>query len=252
MIHPEIETLGPDEPVAARVLPVYEKPTEMHVGAMRRIVHAAVEEFADRAPSALPAEVAARQRLVDLPRALRHVHCPAPEADLEELAAARSLAHRSLIFDELFFLQLGLALRRQAAGEEPGTAFPPSTALVPAFRAQLPFALTTAQERAFVEIATDLGAPHPMRRLLQGDVGSGKTLVALLAALTVVEAGHQAALMAPTELLAEQHFETVGPLAAALGVEPVLLTGAVKGKARKSALAGLAEGTITLAVGTHA
>src|SRR5206468_1553991 len=135
---------------------------------------------------------------------------------------------------------------------EPGTAFPPSTRLVPALQRRLPFRPTGAQERAFAEIAADLAAPHRMRRHLQGDVGSGKTLVALLAALSVVEAGHQAALMAPTELLAEQHFETVGPLAAPLGVEPVLLTGAVKGKARKSALAGLAEGTIPLAVGTHA
>ena len=252
MIHPEIETLGPDEPVAARVLPVYEKPTEMHVGAMRRIVHAAVEEFADRAPSALPAEVAARQRLVDLPRALRHVHCPAPEADLEALGGSRSLAHRSLIFDELFFLQLGLALRRSAAGQEPGTAFPRSTRLVLALRARLPFRPTGAQERAFTEIEEDLARPHPMRRLLQGDVGSGKTLVALLAALTVIEAGDQAVLMAPTELLAEQHLETVRPLAEPLGVEPVLLTGAVKGRARRAALAGLGAGRIPLAVGTHA
>src|SRR2546422_7241652 len=219
---------------------------------MRRIAQAAVEEFSERVPSALPPAVVARQRVIDLPRALRHVHTPAPEADLQALGEARSLAHRSLIFDELFFLQLGLALRRSAAGQEPGTAFPPSTRLVPALQRRLPFRPTGAQERAFAEIAADLAAPHPMRRLLQGDVGSGKTLVALLAALTVVEAGHQAALMAPTELLAEQHFETVGPLAAPLGVEPVLLTGAVKGKARKSALAGLADGTIPLAVGTHA
>ncbi len=252
MIHPEIETLAPDEAIVARVLPVYEKPTEMHVGAMRRIVHAAVDEFADRVPSALPSDVAARQRLVDLPRALRHVHSPAPEADLEALGASRSVAHRSLIFDELFFLQLGLALRRSASGQEEGSAFPRSTRLVPALYARLPFRATGAQDRAFAEIEADLAAPHPMRRLLQGDVGSGKTLVALLAALTVIEAGHQVALMAPTELLAEQHLETVRPLAEPLGVNVALLTGAVKGRARREALAGLATGRIALAVGTHA
>jgi ATP-dependent DNA helicase RecG len=254
MIHPEIEELGPDDDpaVAPRIVPVYEKPTEMHPGAMRRIVHAAVEEFAERVPSTLPAAVAARQRVVDLGRALRHVHAPPPEADLAALADVRSLAHRSLIFDELFYLQLGLALRRSAAGSEPGTAFPPSTRLVPLLRAKLPFRPTGAQERAFAEIGADLAAPHPMRRLLQGDVGSGKTLVALLGALTVIEAGAQAAIMAPTELLAEQHFATVGPLADELGVPCVLLTGAVKGKARRAALAGLADGTIPLAVGTHA
>jgi len=252
MIHPEIETLAPDEAIVARVLPVYEKPTEMHVGAMRRIVHAAVDEFADRVPSALPPDVAARHRLVDLPRALRHVHSPAPEADLEALGASRSVAHRSLIFDELFFLQLGLALRRSASGQEEGSAFPRSTRLVPALYARLPFRATGAQDRAFAEIEADLAAPHPMRRLLQGDVGSGKTLVALLAALTVIEAGHQVALMAPTELLAEQHLETVRPLAEPLGVNVALLTGAVKGRARREALAGLATGRIALAVGTHA
>ncbi len=252
MIHPEIETLAPEEAIVARVLPVYEKPTEMHVGAMRRIVHAAVDEFADRVPSALPPDVAARHRLVDLPRALRHVHSPAPEADLEALGASRSVAHRSLIFDELFFLQLGLALRRSASGQEEGSAFPRSTRLVPALYARLPFRATGAQDRAFAEIEADLAAPHPMRRLLQGDVGSGKTLVALLAALTVIEAGHQVALMAPTELLAEQHLETVRPLAEPLGVNVALLTGAVKGRARREALAGLATGRIALAVGTHA
>src|SRR5262245_50344798 len=254
MIHPEIEELRDgDEPGAApRIVPVYEKPTEMHPGAMRRLVQAAVEEFAGRVPSALPAAVAARERVIDLPRALRHVHTPAPEADVRELGAATSLAHRSLVFDELFFLQLGLALRRSAAGQEAGTAFPASSQLVPALRTRLPFRPTGAQERAFAEIAADLAAPHPMRRLLQGDVGSGKTLVALLAALTVIEAGRQVALMAPTELLAEQHFETVRPLAEPLGVTPVLLTGAVKGTARRRAVTGLADGTIPLAVGTHA
>ena len=252
IVHPEIETLAPGEVVPPRVVPVYEKPTEMHVGAMRRIVHAAVAEFADRVPSTLPAAVAARQRVVDLPRALRHVHTPPPEADVAALETSKSLAHRSLVFDELFFLQLGLALRRSAAGQEPGTAYPPSTRLVPALRERLPFRATGAQERAFAEIEADLAAPHPMRRLLQGDVGSGKTLVALMAALVVIEAGAQAAIMAPTELLAEQHLANVGPLAGALGIESVLLTGAVKGAARRAALAGLASGRIPLAVGTHA
>src|SRR5204863_9486663 len=222
------------------------------VSAMRRIVQTAVAEHADRVPAGVPMPVAVRQKLLDPARALQWVHEPPPTADIVVLESGESLAHRSLIFDELFFLQLGLALRRSTAVAERGVAFPASTRLVPALRAALPFRPTGAQDRAFAEIAADLGRPHPMRRLLQGDVGSGKTLVALLAALTVIEAGHQAALMAPTELLAEQHLETVRPLAAPLAVAPVLLTGAVKGKARRAALAGLAEGTIPLAVGTHA
>src|SRR5207249_1634967 len=141
IIHPEMEILGAEEDPAAlpRIVPVYEKPTAMHPGAMQRIAQAAVEEFAERVPSALPPAVAARQRVIDLGRALRHVHTPAAEADLQALGEARSLAHRSLIFDELFFLQLGLALRRSAAGEAPGTAFPASGHLGPALLRRLPF-----------------------------------------------------------------------------------------------------------------
>jgi ATP-dependent DNA helicase RecG len=145
-----------------------------------------------------------------------------------------------------------LALRRSTAVAERGVAFPASTRLVPALRKALPFQPTGAQDRAFAEIAADLARPHPMRRLLQGDVGSGKTLVALLAALVVVEAGAQAAIMAPTELLAEQHHATLRALAAPLGIEVGLLTGAVKGSARKAVTGALATGALQIAVGTHA
>ena len=254
IVHPEIEELATDEDTAAlaRVVPVYEKPTPMHAGAMRRLVQSAVGRFAERVPSVLSPDVAARLRLTDLTHALRAVHAPTPEADLQALNAATSTAHRSLIFDELFFLQLGLALRRTAAGREPGTALPASERLAPALRAALPFRPTAAQERALAEIGADLTAPHPMRRLLQGDVGSGKTLVALLAALGPIEAGWQAALMAPTELLAEQHLATVAPLLAPLGIEAVLLTGGVKGSARKNVLAAIADGRVAFVVGTHA
>lgn len=254
IVHPEVTPVADEDDLAGLppLLSVYEKPTPMPVSTMRRIVHGAVDAFAERVPAGLPAAVGQRQRVVDPARALRHVHTPSAEADVEALDAGRSLAHRSLVFDELFFLQLGLALRRNAAGQEAGTAFTPSARLVPALRASLPFAPTGAQERAVAEIAADLVRPHPMRRLLQGDVGSGKTLVALMAALTVIEGGWQAALMAPTELLAEQHYATVAPVLAPLGVEAGLLTGAVKGRARRNVLAGIAAGRIGLAVGTHA
>jgi ATP-dependent DNA helicase RecG len=254
LVHPDVTVLGADDDPdrMAPIVPVYEKPTAMPVGVMRRIVQGALGLAGDRVPAAIPLDVARRQRLVPPSRALRHVHSPPATADLAALASATSLAHRSLIFDELFFLQLGLALRRNATVEEPGTAFPDPGRLTGALRAALPFALTAAQERAIGEIAADVARPHPMRRLLQGDVGSGKTLVALLAALVVIDCGWQAALMAPTELLAEQHLETVRPWLAPLGVEAVLLTGSVKGQPRRRALADLAAGRIALAVGTHA
>ncbi len=254
LVHPDVTVLGAgDDPARLPpIVPVYEKPTPMPVGVMRRLVQEAVETAADRVPAAIPSEVARRRRVLDPARALRHVHAPPGEADLDALARAASLAHRSLIFDELFFLQLGLALRRSTAAEEPGLAIPDPGRLTGALRRTLPFPLTGAQERAVAEIAADLARPHPMRRLLQGDVGSGKTLVALVAALAVIDGGWQAALMAPTELLAEQHLATVGPLLAPLGVEAVLLTGAVKGRARRAALDGIAAGRVGLARGTHA
>src|SRR6185295_13256788 len=243
IVHPDVTPLDDDEDPSARggVVPIYEKPTPWPVSAMRRIVQTAVEEHADREPAGVPLPVAARQRLLDPARALQWVHQPPPTADVVVLDRGESLAHRSLIFDELFFLQLGLALRRSTAVAERGVAFPASARLVPALRKALPFQPTGAQERAFAEIAADLARPHPMRRLLQGDVGSGKTLVALMAALVVVEAGAQAAIMAPTELLAEQHHATLARLAAPLGVRVGLLTGAVKGAARRAVAGALAD-----------
>jgi ATP-dependent DNA helicase RecG len=254
MAHPDVVTLGPTDDAAthAGVVPVYEKPTPWPVSAMRRIVQAAVADHAEAVPAAIPPSIAARQKIIDPARALRYVHEPPPTADLATLDRGDSLPHRSLVFDELFFLQLGLALRRSATAQEPGTAYPASTRLVPALRASLPFRPTRAQERAYGEIAADLAAPHPMRRLLQGDVGSGKTLVALMAALGVVEAGSQAAIMAPTELLAEQHHATLSTLAAPLGISVDLLTGSVKGAARRAVTTAIARGDTAIAVGTHA
>ena len=247
IVHPDVVVLGEDDAESrAAIHPVYEKPTGMPVGVMRRLVHAAVDAYVARVPAALPPAVARRARVIEPSRALRYLHAPPNEANPDVLNASRSYAHRSLAFDELFFLQLGLALRRTAAGRVPGTAFPASTRLVPALRAALPFRPTAAQDRAVAEIAADLAEPHPMRRLLQGDVGSGKTLVGLLAALTVVEQGHQVAFMAPTELLAEQHHATIGSLVAPLGVRAELLTGAIRGRARRTVLEGLASGEVAI------
>jgi ATP-dependent DNA helicase RecG len=254
MVHPSVTELGDDEVAADRaaVVPVYEKPTGMPVAVMRRVIRDAVSALAGRVPAALPAALAERHRMLEPARALTQLHLPPADADVAALAEGRSPAHRALAFDELFFLQLGLMLRRRRAVHETGRAFPPSERLVPALVERVPFTLTAGQLEAIGDVVCDLGRPHPMRRLLQGDVGSGKTLVALAAALTVIEAGAQAALMAPTELLAEQHFQTVRTYAAPLGVETALLTGTVTGRARARLLARLAEGRIGLVVGTQA
>jgi ATP-dependent DNA helicase RecG len=180
------------------------------------------------------------------------LHRPAPDADVDRLNRFATSAHRALVFDELFFLQLGLGLRRRQSVAESGLALLRSGALTDRLAAILPFALTTAQERVIAQLYADLARPHPMHRLLQGDVGSGKTVVALFAALVAIENGYQAAFMAPTELLAEQHFATISRLTAALDVRAALLTGEAARSGRKRLHAALASGEIQLAVGTHA
>jgi ATP-dependent DNA helicase RecG len=252
MIHPEVEVLEGAEDELGRIVPIYEKPTEMSVAAMRKIVHTARAEIGERLPSVLPSEIAARRRLVDLATAFADVHEPGRDAVVEPLNQGRSESHRSIVFDELFFLELGMMLRKHSIAEEPGIAFCPRGELGGRLRRGLPFRLTRAQERVLGEIARDMARPHPMNRLVQGDVGSGKTIVAVLAALGAIECGHQVALMAPTEILAEQHYATVAAWLGPLGIEPVLLTGKVKAAARKQVYAALASGDASFLVGTHA
>ena len=252
MVHPEVEILDGDESELGRIVPIYEKPTEITVGVMRKIVHAALADVGDRIPSVLPAEVVERQRLVDLATALRAVHEPGTDADTDALAGARSSAHRSIVFDELFFLQLGMLLRRHATAVEPGISFRPAGELERRLRASLPFRLTGAQERVLAAIGRDMEAPHPMSRLVQGDVGSGKTVVAAIAALRAIECGTQVALMAPTEILAEQHHATITRWTAPLGIEPVLLTGRLTARRRREVYEAAACGDVAFLVGTHA
>jgi ATP-dependent DNA helicase RecG len=252
IVHPEIDVLEGVEDELGRIVPVYEKPTEMSVGAMRKIVHAALAEVGDRVPSVVPADVAERRQIVDLASAFRAAHEPGRDADVRALDEKRSRAHRSIVFDELFFLGLGMMLRKSQVAEEPGISMRPTGALAARLRASLPFRLTAAQERVLGEIAADMASPHPMNRLVQGDVGSGKTIVAVLAALAAIECGYQAALMAPTEILAEQHHVTVSALLEPLGLSPALLTGKVQGKSRERLYAALAAGETSLLVGTNA
>ncbi len=253
MVHPEVEILeGEERAELGRIVPVYTKPAGVSSGMMRRVVHSAVDAYAPRVPSVLPTEVARARGIIDLATALRDVHQPPAEADVAALNAATSDAHRAIVYDELFYLQLGMTLKKSVVAREPGIAF-----RVPAERAErldasLPFAFTDAQRRVIGEIERDMAAPHPMHRLLQGDVGSGKTVVALHAAVVAVENGHQAALMAPTELLAEQHWETIRRLAAPIGLRVAILTGAVQGKLRGRTERAIARGDIDLVVGTHA
>jgi ATP-dependent DNA helicase RecG len=194
---------------------------------------------------ALPDAVRARHRLVGLSQATRDFHFPRTE---DALAGAR----RRLVFDDFLLLQLGFAILRSRVARARGIAMRPRGDLVARFRVGLPWALTGAQARVWDEIRQDMAAPAPMHRLLQGDVGSGKTVVAVLAVLTAIEAGYQAAVMAPTEILAEQHFMTFRQLVEPLGIPVTLLTSSLSTRERAERRARLASGDVRCAVGTHA
>ncbi len=185
--------------------------------------------------------------------ALRRVHLPGDGDDLDALNRFRSPAHLRLILEELLLFQLGLARRKRGVrAERKRAAFEVGARAREAVKRILPFPLTGAQKRVLREIAEDLRSPHPMNRLVQGDVGSGKTIVALLAMVIVLENGHQAAFMAPTEILAEQHFLTLRRLLRHCPYRVELLTSAINGGERKQALARIASGEAQIVIGTHA
>ncbi len=241
-----------DEPGGARlhtgrVVPLY--PGTSHQRAWRSLVGAVLARVLPALEDPFPAELLAELELWPLGRALRELHFPGPEARLEELALGDSEAHRRLAFDELYFLSLALAERRRGQRRVAGPKVLAERDRIERAVAALPFPPTGAQRRAIEEIGRDLGAPHPMQRLLEGDVGSGKTAVAAVALRLVVESGLQAALMAPTELLAEQHARTLGRLLAPAGIAIELVTSASGGAQRAT---GLAAGRPGVVVGTQA
>jgi ATP-dependent DNA helicase RecG len=224
--------------------PVYPSTADLAQKTLRSVADAALV-YARDGGEPLPARVRASERLPQRGDALVRLHRPRTEREAEE-------ARRRLALDELLTLQL--ALRRRAAEREVLVAEPlaPPDELVARYRELLPFTLTAAQDHAIEEIDADLGRTTPMQRLLQGDVGSGKTAVALYALLRAVEAGRQGALMAPTETLAEQHFLTIEGLCGELGVRVALLTSSVGARERRAALQLVASGDVGIAVGTHA
>jgi ATP-dependent DNA helicase RecG len=235
-----------DEPLhIGRLVPVYPLTAGLNQRPLRVLMKRLVDAHAGAMPEPLPESIIARRGLVPLGRALTGGHFPETEAE-------RAAAFRRLVFDDFFLLELGLAIRRHRSGRQPGLAIDPPGRLAAQLRASLPWPLTRAQERVWAEIRADMAQPHPMNRLLQGDVGSGKTVIAALAILTAIEAGHQAALMAPTEILAEQHARTLTALLAPLGIAPVLLTHGVRGRARDGVRATIAAGETGCVVGTHA
>src|ERR1700674_5306802 len=256
MINPEYELLdeeGADSTEVGRIVRIYEAMGRISSRSMRRIVYLALEKFSGALPDPLPAEILARYKFPSRREAIQFVHFPPATKSDTALNPFRSPAHQRLIFEEIFFYQLSVAMRRQTARQQPGIAFRVrEPAIREALKRVLPFKPTDAQKRALAEIAADLERGIPMNRLLQGDVGSGKTIVALEAATIVIENGYQAALMAPTEILAVQHYLTAGKIFARAGYRVELLISGLKTSEKKAALERVRSGEAQLVVGTHA
>jgi len=257
MMHPEYEILAEDEDGDAslhtgRIVPVYEAAGKVTTRALRTLVHRILESVAPLEEDPMPEHIRARLKLPERWRAIRDLHFPPAESDLRVLNSFRSPSQYRLIFEEFFWLECGLELKRAKARLQPGIAFSLTERVRERVKAMLPFRPTGAQKRVLAEIAHDMAEPHPMYRLLQGDVGSGKTLVAAEAAIIAIENGHQVVVLAPTEILATQHYFYFKKLFQKLEYVTILVTGSLpardKVQLKKLAAAGLAH----VVVGTHA
>ena len=260
--HPDVELLPSErsledfiaaDPLSfGRILPVYPLTDGLHQKSARKIWKEVVDRYAEHEVSPLPPEILRRHGLLPLDEALRRVHWPPGEAALNELEEGRDAARRTLVYDEFFFLELGLALKRRGVVLEEGIPFQVTHRYTKPLATLLPYRLTAAQRRVLGEIKVDLMAPHPMHRLVQGDVGCGKTIVALMAALVAIENDTQVAVVAPTEILAEQHFLQFHPWLETLGLKAALLSGSLPAREKRAIVEQLRAGEVQLVVGTHA
>ncbi|MDP1926093.1 MAG: ATP-dependent DNA helicase RecG [Thiobacillus sp.] len=249
MVHPRFVKAGDDTPLPSGLTPVYPTTAGLGQAALRKVIARALEL---RIEDTLPADWLAELGLPELDASIRLLHQPPKSAALAELESHQHPAWQRLAFDELLAQQLSLAAARAQRRRLTTLPLPAQQRLTAAFLAALPFALTAAQQRTWTEISSDLAQPHPMRRLLQGDVGSGKTVVAALACLQSVENGLQAAFMAPTEILAEQHAKKLTPLFESLGLRCAWISGSQRKTARTQSWQAVAAGEADIVFGTHA
>jgi ATP-dependent DNA helicase RecG len=255
MIHPEYRVVRDAEAAATSeaLTPIYPATEGVQQGRLRNLTDQALRSMQATPPSELlPAEITGKLGMPSLADAISYLHRPPPDADIEQLLLGKHPCQQRLAFEELLAHYLSLRNLRALAETENARALTGGDADVQAFIDTLPFQLTGAQDRVSKEILDDLSKPHPMMRLIQGDVGSGKTVVAAIACLKAIACGVQAAIMAPTELLAEQHWRNFSEWFRPLGIEPAWLSGSQRAAARRDSLQAIADGQAQLAVGTHA
>ena len=255
MIHPEYRILREAQGAAMSdsLTPIYPATEGVQQGRLRNLTEQALRAMQKRPPAELlPPEITRKLGMPSLADAIRYLHRPPPDADVEQLLAGKHPCQQRLAFEELLAHYLSLRNLRTLADSESAVALTEGQERVAAFVEQLPFELTGAQSRVVDEILADLAKPHPMMRLVQGDVGSGKTVVAAIACLKAIACGVQVAIMAPTEILAEQHWRNFSSWFRPLGIEPAWLSGSQKAAARRASLEAIADGSAPLVVGTHA
>ena len=248
------EDLAAESLEIGRIVPIYESAAYGRLGPrwFRRIIYRALQDLTPELPDGMPLAIRKRLDLISRREAFRLAHFPEPGTRFEDLQNARTPAHRRLIFEELFFLEVGLELKRRNLRAQPGISFAITDGVREALKRVLPFHPTAAQKRVLKEIAEDMQRPSPMRRLLQGEVGSGKTIIALEAAIIAIENGYQAALMAPTEILATQHYLSARRLLEPAGYRVGLLTGSLDDEQKRNTRRHIARGDVQLVIGTHA
>ncbi len=253
---PHYEILGDDAEIplhVGRIVPIYHETKGLTSRQIRTVTRGLLDDYVEALDEVVPRDILVRLGLPTLKTAMADVHFPTSDPAIDSLAHGTTKAHQRLVFEEFFLLEVALALRRQAVMREiKGVQFDTNTPLRGRLQNLLPFRLTPAQERVLLEIVQDMGATHPMNRLIQGDVGCGKTIVALQAMALACGSGYQAALMVPTETLAEQHFLNVRDLLTSLGLKAVLLKSGGSRKARAATVQAIETGEADVVIGTHA
>ena len=255
MIHPDFEILNDQDDQLLhfkRIIPVYSETEGLHQKTLRRIQWKVVRDYAHLIESSIPRQICRKRELMGINDAVRQVHFPGNDQEIQMFQEGRSHAHRRLIYDEFFFFQVGMALKKRGEVIERGIRFNTNGTMVRKFYSLLSYTLTPSQRRVISEIEKDMASVRCMSRLLQGDVGSGKTVVAMTAMITACENGHQAAIMAPTEILAEQHYRNLKNWSEQLGIRMDLLTGGMRPSHKAMILDKIQNGGTDLVVGTHA